>query len=594
MAIKEHLALLRQETKNWNEWRGKNSNIIPDLSGADLSGANLSGANLISADLSWANLISADLSGANLSEANFNGAYLNGANLNGANLNGANLSEANLISADFSWVNLISADLSRTNLSGQNLSGAILRGQNLSGANLISANLRGAILSGTDLSGAILSSADLSGTDLSGAILIRSNLSRTNLSGTDLRGAILSGTDLSGTDLSGRNLSGTDLSGTDLSGANLSGANLSRTDLSRTDLSGANLISADLSGANLISANLSRTDLSGTNLSGTDLTRADLSTARLIRTQALGTNFTAANFTGACLEDWHINSATKLDDIDCQYVYLKSNKQERRPSSHEFAPGEFTKLFQKALSTIDLIFRNGVDWEAFAYSFRKIQVEYAGEELAIESIENKGDGVVVVRVNVSPSANKPKIHSDFKEDYELAHKVLEERYRAELSSKDAEIVHYGKEVQTQKEYINNLFYLLNQQQTVQKAMVENPGKVSHYNLQNSQFAGGLVDAQTVNAHQIGGNITNYTPEQKQNLAEAAAEIQQLLNQLAQTNPTTELVTEAVYQEIKRNPTLKARLLAALKAGGLEALKAIFDNPIFSIPAETIKGWLEAE
>ncbi|RCJ26186.1 hypothetical protein A6770_26610 [Nostoc minutum NIES-26] len=120
-------------------------------------------------------------------------------------------------------------------------------------------------------------------------------------------------------------------------------------------------------------------------------------------------------------------------------------------------------------------------------------------------------------------------------------------------------------------------------------------KTSKFDLRNAQFAGGLVDAETVNAYQIGGNITNYAPEQKQNLAEAAAEIQKLLYQLSQNNPTTtEAVTEAIHQEIKRNPTLRARLQSALKAGGLEALKAIFNHPLFSIPAETIKGWLEAE
>jgi CHAT domain-containing protein len=40
------------------------------------------------------------------------------------------------------------------------------------------------------------------------------------------------------------------------------------------------------------------------------------------------------------------------------------------------------------------------------------------------------------------------------------------------------------------------------------------GKHSSFNLQNAQFAGGLVDAQTVNAHQIGGNITNYDQNTK--------------------------------------------------------------------------------
>jgi hypothetical protein len=38
----------------------------------------------------------------------------------------------------------------------------------------------------------------------------------------------------------------------------------------------------------------------------------------------------------------------------------------------------------------------------------------------------------------------------------------------------------------------------------------NRTNTSNYNLQHAQFAGGLVDAETVNAHQIGGNITNNT------------------------------------------------------------------------------------
>jgi predicted transcriptional regulator len=104
--------------------------------------------------------------------------------------------------------------------------------------------------------------------------------------------------------------------------------------------------------------------------------------------------------------------------------------------------------------------------------------------------------------------------------------------------------------------------------------------------------------QFIDQAQSGSNPTfnqhNYTPEQKQNLAQAAAEIQQLLNQLAQTNPTTEEVTQAVHQKIKQDPTLKARLLGALEAGLLEALKTTVNHPLFSIPAETIKGWLEAE
>jgi hypothetical protein len=88
-------------------------------------------------------------------------------------------------------------------------------------------------------------------------------------------------------------------------------------------------------------------------------------------------------------------------------------------------------------------------------------------------------------------------------------------------------------------------------------------------------------------------IVQKTEVSKQNLAEATKEVQDLLNQLAKTNPS-EATIDTIKQEIKRNPTLKARLVNALKTGGIEALKAIFNNPFVSIPVETVKGFLEAE
>ncbi len=48
--------------------------------------------------------------------------------------------------------------------------------------------------------------------------------------------------------------------------------------------------------------------------------------------------------------------------------------------------------------------------------------------------------------------------------------------------------------------------------------------------------GGVNIDSTAHGDQI-GTQHQYAPEQKQSLAEAAAEIQQLLEQLAQTNPT---------------------------------------------------------
>jgi len=61
MANNDHLALLKKSVNAWNEWRKKNPEIRPDLSGVDLSGANLFRANLSEADLHKANLSGLDM-----------------------------------------------------------------------------------------------------------------------------------------------------------------------------------------------------------------------------------------------------------------------------------------------------------------------------------------------------------------------------------------------------------------------------------------------------------------------------------------------------------------------------------------------------
>lgn len=78
-------------------------------------------------------------------------------------------------------------------------------------------------------------------------------------------------------------------------------------------------------------------------------------------------------------------------------------------------------------------------------------------------------------------------------------------------------------------------------------------------------------------------------------AELKAEIQPFLEQLAQSAITQNesVATEAIKQEIKTQPTLKQRLLNALKVGSTETLKEIFDHPLVNISVETVKAFIEA-
>ncbi|NEO16269.1 MULTISPECIES: pentapeptide repeat-containing protein [unclassified Moorena] len=367
-------------------------------------------------------------------------------------------------------------------------------------------------------------------------------------------------------------------------------------------------VDANLRGANLKGANLNKANLKLADLSEATLEEANLEWANLTEAQAVGTDFTHAYFTGACLEAWNIDSTTTLTNIDCQYVFLLENSnpqgsRERRPSSDDFQAGEFTKLFQEVLNTVDLIFQNGVDWKAFVTAFKKVQVENEDTELAIQSIENKGDGVVVVKVSVPPDTNKEKIHSDFKQKYELVLQELE-KYKAELKAKDEQIIEIYREQSENlmkiieplvSRPIKNIFDVTAK---AESDMSDNSRNFNIDNLDIDQSQANNPNNFNVfndNARQI--NTNNFTSEETQSLADAAAEIQQLLNQLSQTNPTSNeieklTVVAKAAEKIKNNPTLKNKVINALKAGGVEAFKEAIDHPLVNILMATIDGWTE--
>ncbi|MEG4585178.1 pentapeptide repeat-containing protein [Microcoleus sp. MOSTC5] len=552
MEKQEFLDLLKQGVDSWNFWRQKNLDVEVDISyirfrrdfsGIDFSGVNLSGS---------------DFSEVDISRANFNG----------ANLSGANLSEAQLIEADLTDANLSKANLSEADLTDANLSKANLVGANLKEAHLANANFRDA-----DLSGANLSEAYLLGTDLGEA-----NLSKANLKSAEVIEANLSGANLSGAYLNGANLSGTDFSRANLRKAHL--------EYNGYDFQGinTNLIESNLSGANLSGANLSGANLNGTEFYGANLTKANLS-----HTQAVNAQFAFAKFTGVCIEGWQCNKAN-FNGVICEFVYLDSNRRKPYPVARRFTPGEFTKVFQKNFKTIDIVICDAIDYEAFVYSFKALQAKHEDVQLDIQSIDEKGEDIYVIKVGMSPDVDRKETHAEFMQIHELISESLEEKYRTEISVKETQIVQYQQETQTLRENINNLHNILQQQTEVQKLMAETP----KYDLRGSKFGGGFAgDGGT----QIGGILNDYSS--KQSLDEAAAEISQLLKQLEETNPTTTetekmIIAAKAADEIKNNPTLKARVIGAFKSGGTEAFKEAVDNPLVNVLVAIIEGWMQAD
>ncbi|MBR8840467.1 MAG: CHAT domain-containing protein [Stigonema ocellatum SAG 48.90 = DSM 106950] len=92
---------------------------------------------------------------------------------------------------------------------------------------------------------------------------------------------------------------------------------------------------------------------------------------------------------------------------------------------------------------------------------------------------------------------------------------------------------------------------------------------------------------------IQGNY--YAASKQQDLAEAAAEIQKLLEQLSKTIPTdTTLgkmqVAAETIKAIENNPMRAERVTSALKAGGVQALAQLLNHPAASFVIGALEDW----
>ena len=115
-------------------------------------------------------------------------------------------------------------------------------------------------------------------------------------------------------------------------------------------------------------------------------------------------------------------------------------------------------------------------------------------------------------------------------------------------------------------------------------------------LQKSNFGIGHMSGGEIKDEAKVAGVINEA--ENQNLTSAAQEIQQLLEQLSKTNPTTTkekmTVVGEVADRIESNPPLKAKVINALKSGGTEAFKEAVNHPLINILVATIEGWQEAD
>lgn len=113
--------------------------------------------------------------------------------------------------------------------------------------------------------------------------------------------------------------------------------------------------------------------------------------------------------------------------------------------------------------------------------------------------------------------------------------------------------------------------------------------------------GGMVMGNVYNQHRARGenarsdkNTFVQRSEQKHTLAEAAAQIQQLVKQLEQTNPTATESEKIEYVNDETTPSFKRLAVGALQAGGEAAIEEFLDNSYVNVGKAIVKGWMKPE
>lgn len=288
--------------------------------------------------------------------------------------------------------------------------------------------------------------------------------------------------------------------------------------------SGKDFAQANLRGAYLEGANLQAANLRLANISEASLQYANLAGANLTEVNAVNADLRHATLTGACVENWNIDATTQLDEVDCQYIYLLNGQKERRPSSGEFQPGEFTKLFAEMFDTVDLIFRNGVDWKAFIAALKEVQVQNEDTPLQVQSIANKGDGVIVVKVHVPSDTDKEKIHQEFNQNYQLQLAAIEAQYKAQLTAKETEIAIYRQQSVDMMEITKTL---------ANRPIHVEAKAMSHSNDSSPNITIRDINNSAVNFGEIIGDVTNTINQIAADASPENAQLKALLQELTQ-------------------------------------------------------------
>ena len=423
----------------------------------------------------------------------------------------------------------------------------------------------------------------------------------------------------------GANLTDADFTGATLKLCDLRGANLKRTRLFEAKglefsrlgntylanpkirqlvvtLNGQaqNFDGLNLEGVNLQDGKLQDASFIGANLNHANLRNADLSRAILKQAQLDGADLTGAILTGACIEDWGITGTTKLEGVQCDYVFMRLETKDnpnrlRKPDNwrETFADREFSDFIKPYVDTLDLYHSQDIDPRAISIALKNLAANHPDEKLMLVAIERRGSNGLNLRFTTAPGANKSELSHEYFTDYARIKKELPIAVQLRLAEQDAEI-------RTLKGTIEQFIEAGTHQSKIQAEtiqVIQGELVVTENNGINITSGGGSIGdisglvggdvSGVVNLGTISGNVTNTInqlpdasePDQP-NLKELLTQLQQAIeNDSDLSDPDKADLLEQVQVLAEAKQTEEP----AKKEGLARKARKMFDATLSSLP-----------
>lgn len=340
----------------------------------------------------------------------------------------------------------------------------------------------------------------------------------------------------------------------------------------------------DLRGLNLCDANLIDASFIGADLGESTLQRADLSRAKLVQTQLQRTNLTQACLTGAFIQDWGISTETKLEQVHCDYVYMRLPTTDdpdpcRKPDNRQetFKEGDFSDFMAPILKTLalyrqqnvdpreiaqtfktlDLYHHQGIDPTAAAIALKEISNQYPEANLEVIALEGRGGEKIRLQAVVNNEVDRSQLSAD----YFAAYDEIKKRPYPDLQTLLTKIAQKDEQIRSLEQMVktaieSNKFYVetyynLGDTMSEKYSINTDGGNVSGVVQGNISNVSGILNLGT-----ISGDVTNAIQQLSASPAPDNPGLKELLTQLqAAIEAEAELQNEDKAEALEQVKTL---------------------------------------